>query len=202
MKLKAFTLIETIVAIVILGILGSCLISTMRPHKAHADTLKKAGSYMCYQLDIATKQLLAKNSTNYSMLSLFTFNKSKFSITDDDAEMKLSDLYKKYLVAARQKQIPAKYLNIQLHSETKEYDKLYIKSLNEGFLIRNETYFAFRLNGNCETKEDIIYSPMEPDKRTAENSCGVIFYDVNFDNPPNTLGIDQYIVAIGKTGIK
>ena len=137
------------------------------------------------------------------MLSLFSPDKTPFQITDEGAEERLAELYRKYLVAQRKKQIPSSYLNLQLTDTIgSKINNLRISDFKSGFSLRNDGYFALKLNGNCETDETYIYSPIEPDKINSSNSCGLIFYDVNGPHQPNVLGIDQYIVSIHKSSVK
>ena len=70
MKKQAFTLAETLIAIVMLGILGACALSTLRPANIKKDALLKAGSSTLLQISFATKQILAKYSVNYQMTKL------------------------------------------------------------------------------------------------------------------------------------
>jgi hypothetical protein len=71
-----------------------------------------------------------------------------------------------------------------------------------GFTLKNETYFGINLTGDCTSQIDYIYDPSTPEKRTKTRVCATLFFDMNGKDSPNILGIDQYIVAIGKFGVK
>ena len=71
-----------------------------------------------------------------------------------------------------------------------------------GFVTKNDSYFAVKLNNGCGTDETTLYNPMMPSKRTQGNSCGLIFFDVNADIEPNLLGVDQYLVSLTLNGVR
>ena len=127
-----------------------------------------------------------------------------FSITDSGADAKLLELYKTTLRATRSSNTNATYLDSVLKDKDGATVNagLKVSSFSQGLTLRNGTYFAFKLNGNCTTNETYIYSPATPNNRSAKNSCGLIFFDVNGQDFPNLVGIDQYIIAIGRNGIK
>ena len=71
-----------------------------------------------------------------------------------------------------------------------------------GFLLNNGAYFGLKLNDNCTTTIDYIFDPSMPKKTSVENTCGVIFFDTTGEDSPNTIGIDQFFVGLGKSGLK
>ena len=72
----------------------------------------------------------------------------------------------------------------------------------KGFTLKNGAFFGVKLHDNCTTEVTYIYDPTTPELRTKKNTCGIVFFDVNGANKPNVLGYDQYIVGLGKRGIK
>ena len=204
MKNQAFTMAETLIAIVMLGVLGACALSTLRPANIKKDALIKSGASALLQINFATKQILAKNSVNYQMTKLLTTAGAQFSINDSGADAKLAPLYKKALYESRKNTIPATYTALSLKNEEGSAvgSSLKVSSFTQGFKTKNGTYIAFMLYDNCTTNETYIYDPSAPELRTAKKSCGLIFFDVNAEESPNIIGIDQYIVPIGKLGIK
>ena len=98
--------------------------------------------------------------------------------------------------------IPAAYQESSLIDEQTVDSGYDVSSFEHAFKMKNGAYLGIMLNGNCSTKETKIYNPILPDKRTMENSCGLAFFDINTEEAPNTLGVDQFIVSIGKFGIK
>ena len=203
MDYKAFTLAESLIVMMIVGIIYVAMLNILRPGDISKDVLQKSGAKMMYQLDFASKQILAKNSVNYNFYNLKTASGTQFSITADKADEKLMDLFKKYLKGLRNVNVSATYLGTTLRNESNgTITNVTPSTFKYGFFTNNNAYIAIKLNKNCTTTETYIYSPVLKSNRSVTNSCGLIFFDVNGDKEPNTLGIDQYIVSIGKSGVK
>ena len=204
MKIKsAFTLVESLITMIVIAIIYAAIADVLRPSDFKRDVLKKSGANMLYQLDFASKQILAKNTVNYTLYNLKTLDGTEFLITEDDADEKLMNLYRNYLKGLRNVDLAPAYLSGDLVDETStKISNVNPSIFKYGFSLNNGTYVAIKLNKNCTTTESYIYSPLQTQKRDRLNSCGLFFYDVNGDKTPNVLGIDQYIVAIGKNGIK
>ena len=205
MKLKkAFTMAEAIIAIIIAGVISSCLIIIIKPGDVRGEALKKSGLNMLFQVNYATKQILAKYSTNYQMTSLRALDETTFSINDVGADEKLIELYKKLLIPSRNQAIDASYTNLDLYNEqeTKVQDSsdLKISSFTKGFKTKNGSYFAIKLESNCTASKNCIYNPLLSENRNVSKSCGLIFFDVNGEDDPNVVGVDQYIISINKNG--
>lgn len=199
MKLQGFTLIEQVIVLVIVGILGVVVINTLRPNDIKEDALKKVAKSVSVQIEFATKSLLAKNTNNYTFLRLKD-SSGEFSIASSDSLSRLVNLYRKTLVGARNKTLDSTYSGKKLTDGT---TTLEIKPSDfSGFFIKNGTYFGVKLNGNCTTTIDYIYDPSTPTNKTRTNTCGIIFLDLNEKQEPNLLGVDQYILALGRLGIK
>ncbi|MBQ8475725.1 type II secretion system protein [bacterium] len=202
MNKQAFTVAETLIVLVIIGILGACVLVTIKPNDVRKDMLQKAGVNMVYQIDFATKQVLAKYSLNYQMTKLEALGGAQFSIVDDKADEKLLPLYKRALIPSRNNTIPASYTAMELKNEQgAKISDLKVSSFAQGFNVKNGSYFALKLNKGCTTTETYIYDPSAPEKRGAKNSCGLIFFDVNGPSDPNTIGIDQFIISLSKRGL-
>ena len=203
---KAFTLAESMIAMIVLGILGACALSVLRPLDIKTDGLKKSGKNTLIELNYATTQILANHSSNARMTGLLSDTKEEFSITDTGADVKLAKLYSKTLIISKKNDIPSTYTASALQNEQGEKigngSELKVSDFTQGFKIKNHAYIAFKLHSSCDNQEEYIYDPAAIDKRTVKNSCGLIFFDVNAQDSPNILGIDQYIVAIGRQGIK
>ena len=69
MKLKAFTLAEQIVVLIIVRVLCVVLLTIVRPNDIKEETLKKTGKSMFVQVEFALKSLLAKDTNNYTLTS-------------------------------------------------------------------------------------------------------------------------------------
>ena len=190
------------ITIVVVGLIAATTIMTLRKGDYMEKTLKKAGMSMLLQINFATKQLLAKYSYNYQMTGLKTTGGAKFSIVDSGADANLSALYK-VMLGSKTYSAPSSYTDSSLVNESSAAVGSYkVSSFTQGFVTKNGTYFALKLNGNCTTSESNIYDPSATEIRTAAKSCGLVFFDVNAHDGPNIVGVDQFIVSIGKMGIK
>jgi hypothetical protein len=200
MKNKAFALVEQILVIIIIGILGVVILNVLRPNDIKIETLKKVSKSVYIQLEFATRNLLARNTRNYTFLKLRD-ESGEFSIASSASLSRFLELYKKNLVAKRLKTIDSTYASKELTDGITTYIDLKIEGFS-GFFLKNGTYFAIKLHGNCTTTVDFIYDPSAPEKRIQTNTCGLMFFDINAQEAPNMLGVDQYILALGKLGIK
>ena len=205
MKIKSYTLAEAVIVVFILGIIVTFLLATLRPKDYKTEAYKKAGLNHYLAIGIATKQLLAKYSSNYNMTGLKTTAGADFSIVDSGADAKLAPLYKIMLRGASYT-APSGYSGTVIKNEAGTAvganGGYKISDFTQGFQARNNMYFALKLNRNCTTTESYIYDPSVIEKRTAAKSCGLILFDVNADAEPNIAGVDIYIISIGKMGIK
>lgn len=199
MQKKGYTLIEQLIVIVIVSILGSVMLTTFRPNNVKVEAYKKAGKSNFIQIEFALKSLLAKNTNNYTLTRMFD-STGEFSIAASASQARMLALLKKHLVSIRQT-LDATYGALTLTDGTTELTG-YSASSFSGFIIKNGAYFGLKLHGNCTTTVDFLYDPSTPNNNSRTNTCGIIFFDVNEKKPPNRLGIDQYIVAIGKMGVK
>ncbi len=202
MKKSGFTIAETSIAMVILGLIGATLLYTLKPNNMKREFMDKSAKNMVLQIEYATKQILARNTINYSLLDIVAVDNTTFSIATSGEEAKLAALYKKYLIGLRNSTIPATYTSSSLTDEAGTSSGYTVSSFSSGFKLKNGVYMGFLLNGNCTTSETKVYTPVMPQKRTETNSCGLVFFDINANEPPNNLGVDQFILSIGKYGMK
>lgn len=200
MKFRAYTFLEQIIVIIIVGILTVVMLNIFRPNDVREDALKKVAKSVYIQIEFATKSILAKNTNNYSFTRLVD-STGEFSIESADSVSRLVELYKKSLLGLRNKTLDAVYSSKELTDGTKTITDIK-PSIFDGFTLKNGAYFGIKLNGDCTTTIDYIYDPSTPDKREKANTCGIIFLDLNSEKQPNILGLDQYIMAIGKRGVK
>lgn len=202
-KQKAFSILETMITLVIVGIISASVMGLLKNSNVSDSVLQKAGLNVYYQLDFASKTILAKNSTDYTFNKLKTVAGADFQITASGADAKLMALYKKNLGQLRNKTLDTSYkTNVLKNSSNTTVQGVSVSSFPQGFTAKNGAYIAIKLNGNCTTSETYIYNPSALQTRSTTKSCGLIFFDVNQMQPPNLLGIDQYIVSIGKFGVK
>ena len=124
----------------------------------------------------------------------------EFSIASSSSLDRLIALYKKNLMGIRKAALDSNYASLDLTDGT---NTLSLKPSNfKGFTLKNGAFFGIKLNNNCATEITYIYDPSTPSTRNKKDTCGIIFFDINSEAKPNQLGYDQYIIAIGKRGIK
>ena len=203
MKNKAFTLHETLITLMIIGIIAVIIFSTLKPKSFNHATLKKAGQAMYIQIDYATTQIIAKHTTNYTLKRIKN-GANEFSIANSGNTATLvNNYYKKRIKQARNFSLPDEYKNLVLKNENQTVVAQNLKvSSFTGFKTKNNGYFAVRLHNNCTTSETYLYNPSMPSKRNQTNSCGQIFFDVNSEEDPNLLGIDQFLISLKENGVR
>lgn len=200
MKQKAYTLAEQLIVVVIIGFIATIMTSTFKPNNYKIEVLQRAAKAQYIQIDFATKNLLAKHSKNYNFFALFD-ESGVFSAADSSSTNRIVQLYRKVLVGMKNSSWDSSYSLKELTDGTTAITGL-TPSDYSGFILKNNVYFGINLNGNCNTQVDYIYDPSTPEKKTKTRTCGTIFFDMNGKESPNLLGIDQYIVAFGKFGVK
>ena len=200
MKYRAYTFLEQIIVIIIIGILSVVMLNIFRPNEVQEEALIKSAKGVFIQIDFATKMILAKNTNNYNFTRLVD-STGQFSIESTDLISRLTALYQNHLLGLRNKTLSAEYSSRDLTNGTTSITDLKPSSF-DGFVMKNGSFVGFKSNGNCTTTIDYIYDPSTPEKRERQNLCAIIFLDVNNEGEPNILGIDQYIIGLGKFGVK
>ena len=201
MKFRAFTLIEQLVVIIIIGSFAAILLTATRPGNIKKDAFKKVSKGVAIQIQFATKAILAKNTRNYS-LEKMRDSSGEFSIAVSTSASRMIGLYKKHLHPLRNKAVDATYKAKELQKEDGSKISGVKPESFTGYILKNGAYFGIKLHGDCAINETYIYDPARPDMRTVSGTCGIIFIDVNEKEEPNILGIDQFIIPLGKYGVK
>ena len=175
---------ELVLVMLLVPMIVLACMHIMRPHDIKQDAMKKASKLFYSDLSIATMNIMTKHSKKLNLTELRTADKSSnFELTDEGATNKLLDLYKTVLRISRD-------------ASTLTYD-----GYTGNYKARNGAFFALQLYGNCTTST-VTYSPQYEEPMEEYDTCGAIFYDINDKDDPNTLGIDRYIVALDKHGIR
>ncbi len=200
MKKHAFTLAEQMIVLILVGIIASAVTVVVRPANISNEALKKAGKSLFVQVEFATKQMVARNARNNTLTRMVDAS-GEFSIASTSSLDRMLALYKKNLMGLRSATLETNYAALKLTDGTTTLSSLSASSF-KGFTLKNGAYFGVKLNGNCTTEITYIYDPSTPELRNKKNTCGIIFIDINAENSPNQLGYDQYILALGKRGIK
>ncbi len=181
---NALTLIELMIVMVLVPLLVAACMHFLRPNDIKQDAMNKAGRLFYADLSIATMNIMTKYSKQLNLTGLNTADKSsRFELTDDGAEDNLLDLYKTVLKISR------------------EASTLTYSDFTGTYKARNGAYFAIKLYDNCTTST-VTYNPQYEDAMEEYNTCGAIFYDINDIEEPNEFGVDRYIVALDKQGLR
>ena len=202
-KSKGFTLTEAILVIILIGVIAAITIPQLlvnNPTKKGWDTM--ADKTVGYLMQASTQILIY--DAPIDDFTRLTLDGSTFSIEDSDATPKMAKLYSKYMANAKSKIDPN---NEYFSSPLKDYnDSVLADSLkdvySEFFYGNDGVIIGFRFYGGCTNAEENANPPSYRQKYSAPNSCGSIFFDINGYKKPNKLGSDQYIIPIGKRGIK
>lgn len=199
MKRRAFTLTEQIIVLIVIGIIASAVTTVIKPTEINNEAIKKSGKSLFVQIEFATTQMVARNAKNNTLTRMVDAT-GEFSISSSSSIDRLISLYKKNLMGLRTVTLDSTYTSLNLTDGT---NTLSLKPSDfKGFTLKNGAYFGVKLNDNCTTEINHIYDPSTPELRTKKNTCGIIFFDVNSETKPNQLGWDQYIIGLGKRGIK
>lgn len=185
MKQKAYTLAEASIVLLLGGVLAFFVIKSLNAGKIKEDVYYKAGKLVYSQLSVATLDLSRRYSKQSDLSKLYTADKSSvFDLTDEDATSKLVELYKKTLKRSRS-------------SASSTYS-----GYSGNLKLKNGAFFALKLYGNCSTTTTTYNPSYGTEAMNEYDTCGAIFYDVNDSDFPNVLGIDRYIIAIDKDGLR
>ena len=202
-KLKGFTITEAILVIILIGVIAAITIPQIlvnNPTKKGWDTL--ADKTVGYLMQASTQILI--NDAPLDDFTRLTLDGSTFSVEDVDATPKMAKIYTKYLASAKSKVDPShEYFSNPL----KDYeDNILADSLSDvysDFFYSNDgVIMGFRFYAGCTNEEVNANPPTYRRKYSVPNVCGSIFFDINGYKKPNKLGSDQYIIPVGKRGIK
>lgn len=202
-KSKAFTLTEAILVIILIGVIAAITIPQLlvnNPTKKGWDTM--ADKTVGYLMQASTEILLYDAGLDdFTRLNL---DGNVFSIEDTDSTAKMAKLYSKYLANVKSKINPSdKYFSEPL----KGYDDSVLSaklsdSYSDFFYGNDGVIMGFHFYGGCTNTEAKTNPPTYRKHYSVDNICGSIFFDINGYKKPNKLGSDQYIVPVGKRGIK
>lgn len=180
MRLKnAFTMAEAILVMVILGIIATIMISTMRPVEFRDRGFKVLAKKVLGQIDSATTQILFNNAQDSSMAKLYPPGSNANYAAFGANLTATKALYNTYLVGTRE-------------------------DVTSTWCKKGGTYIRLK-DGSCigfaagSTVDTII--PGESTSHNVTASQGLIYVDINDSEEPNVFGKDQYLIPVGDNGI-
>jgi len=202
-KKYAFTLTEAILAMVIIGIIATLCTAGYKIGNPINKGWVTLSEKMAIYIEDASLQILL-NHCDYDDFTSIKNGKIHFSIEDEGATKRISDLFQKYMSDIDMNvDLSDKYFEKKITNINKEPTEEKIKdAYSDFFFVNDGMLMGFRLYQSCNATENNANPPRTKGKYSVENVCGSIFYDVNGLEDPNILGLDQYILPIYKRGIK
>lgn len=179
---KAFTMAEAILVMVILGIIATIMISTLRPVEFRDRGFAVLAKKVLGQVDAATTQIIFNNTQDSRMDRMYPpgSNSAYKSFGADLANTRA--LYNTYLVGTRETPT-SDWCNASGYQKMKLKDGSCLGFIGTGYtgstLIPGETTSHAKATGEI----------------------GYITIDVNDGEEPNVFGKDRYTIPIGTYGI-
>ena len=194
---KAFTMAEAILVMVILGIIATIMISTLKPAKFRDESLEILAKKVINEIDQATSIILSNHSVDGTTRKLRVSSSSDIFSYGEDLEQTLS-LYKKYLALTRREyesnKAPELFKTVTNNSSSVK-DIIPPMYLKDGALFYLGTGVGYNVS-------------LDDAKNITIDNCGyniplsaIITLDVNGDEPPNQIFKDQFHLPVGIRGI-
>ena len=191
MKKRAFTMAEAVLVMTILGIIATIMITTLKPAEFKEKGLAVLAKKVMGEIDTATTQILLNNSSDGTMANIYVPETSNlFNLETEDAttaSTNLGKLYKKYLTATRK----ACTSDVECGACNDYKNSFFLK---DGVCI-GITTGAPEQNVNTWFPGETTYTNEKP-------THGLIFFDVNGIDEPNTIGKDRFLMPLGAEGIQ
>ena len=173
---KAFTLAEVLIVLTILGIIAAISMTTLRSAEFKAKGMAVAAKKVLYDVDVATTELLL----DYAQANTDAVIPSGICNAQS-----LATEYKKKLSAIR---------------KTGNCSGIaYNASKPNTFFLKSGACLAF---GEKATTATATIFPGETTNTNDTSTCGLIHFDTNGDEGPNTVGADRFIIPLDTSGIK
>lgn len=186
---KAFTMAEAILVMTILGIIATIMITTLKPaqfkDKGYSILAKKVLS----EIDTATTQIII-NNTKLGSFSSMVLDDGTTTAFKTNATNTMN-FYKKYLTTLR---------------TTVDSDSFCITGVDPANSLAATA--AYLKDGACigiKAQEFTTNTPTrfpgEEDDVELQPAQGLILFDINGDEEPNTVGKDRFMIPVGNDGI-
>ena len=182
---QAFTMAEAILVMTILGIIATIMITTLKPAEFKEKGLKVSAKKVLSEIDTATTQILVNNTKLGSFNSLVHDNGTNFTWKGNGATV--LEYYKKYLTTIRTI-VPSTSFCITGDS-SRNAKAVYLKDGACIGIYDSET-----------TNAQTIF-PGETTTKQSNASQGLLLFDTNGEEEPNTIGVDRFILPIDSSGI-
>ncbi|MBQ4646681.1 MAG: hypothetical protein IJB79_04975, partial [Candidatus Gastranaerophilales bacterium] len=176
---------EAILVMTILGIIATIMITTLKPAEFKEKGLKVSAKKVLSEIDTATTQILVNNTKLGSFNSLVHDNGTNFTWKGNGATV--LEYYKKYLTTIRTI-VPSTSFCITGDS-SRNAKAVYLKDGACIGIYDSET-----------TNAQTIF-PGETTTKQSNASQGLLLFDTNGEEEPNTIGVDRFILPIDSSGI-
>ena len=202
-KSSAFSLAEALITMLILGIVMSLIISGVKLYNPTEKGQRTLSWKMAENIESATLQILL-NHSSYDDFKRIKDKNGYFSIEDNNITERMSKLYSKYLsdinynVNLKDEYFAGEIIDYDRVSTGEKLQDAY----SNFFYVTDGMLIGFRFYKSCSATEKNSTPPEHKGRFSIDNVCGSIFYDINSFKGPNKLGSDQYILPVGKRGIK
>lgn len=182
---KAFTMAEAILVMTILGIIAAVMITTLKPAEFKEKSLNVLAKKVLSEIDNATTQVMVNDTKLGTVNSLV--NSDGTSVTFANNAIGMMSFYKKYLTTIRT-EVPSTSFCVN----------------GGASYTANAVYFkdgaCMGIYASAVTNANTIF-PGEKDITTT-NAIGLLLFDTNGEDEPNTVGKDRFILPIGNEGIQ
>ena len=191
---KAFTMAEAILVMTILGIIATIMITTIKPAEFKKQGFRTLAKKVLSGIDTATTQIIINDTKLGTFDSLITSSGGSTEFkTDASATL---EYYKKYLTTIR----------------TEVPDTSFCRTAGSGSAITGATAVYLKdgacigivadgTNYNNTTGYQTIFPGETAPAVTQNITQGLILFDINGDEEPNTIGEDGFILPVGNGGI-
>ena len=196
---KAFSLVESILVIIIIGIISLIVITVFDPSCFKEEAELALAKKILAEIDIATSKVIINDTKNGDFEYIVDpETKTNYNITATENKQNYSNTLKKtyiqYLSTSRKScsntsECPAICATSEVANSS---------SLN----LKNGACIRFVLGDTNSTWTGIFPEQEETTNFTlGSRNYFVISFDVNGKGKPNRLGIDQYTIPVGLDGI-
>lgn len=200
MKKQAFTLVETIICLTILGVLAVVLLSNLKPDKFNEKALIAQGYKVLESFDQASIKIREVEHDKCPMASFIAQAPGENSlglINASGAEMSLDEiyaLYSDYIKFVNPSKIS--FCNNTTYCTTASLDD---KTL-AGAKLPTGAYVAIQKTAIVKCPN--YYIPGESGVKTSDELCwGKLYVDGNGKEKPNELGKDIFVFGLGDQGV-
>ena len=205
----AFTLAETILVMVIVGLIASFLIVAINPYNpTKLENVTKA-TRVLEEIDQIMTLIIAEH-TPAGTLTYINTSQGPFSIEDENATGKFALLFKEYvnqvenaekiIYRFREKKSTDYYNSVILDYDKSSTGKILKNTFSDFMISSDGVIWGFKTYNSCSATELLANPPGIEGKFSVSKICASIFYDVNAYKPPNKLGSDQFIIPINTIG--